>query len=580
MNKDTKAVLTPVKSPLPSLADPSNYLVIAWKPLIIITSLIVLLLKLVIAFRTIGTNDVISFKMFADTIAQVGGVEAYHQIAILNHPPFVINLLRLWLFLTSITGVSFGFWVRAFSSLADVGIIWLGYKILSNKAVGNFSPGALWLMALSPVTFLVNGFHGNTDSLMIFFMLLSLYLLDMEAEALATLAPAWLAKALQRVKLSPLALAGMSFGVSLNIKIVPVILIPCIFFYLKDIRKNMEFFLMAGQIWLLLSLPHLLQDPIYIIKQVFGYNSIYGHWGLSRLNLSYAPSSTLGLFYHQYGKYALYLIIGITSWLLNHAPRRIPIFYQISAILFIFLALAPGFGVQYLVWLVPCVLALGVETTLIFSFTSGCFLFMVYNFWATKFPWDYADSNVIGDWRGYIIDYELIAWLAIFVIALVIYPWFIWRNWYKPVETTNRPKYFRQKLFGLVTALIIASMLTKSYYNLFIYNDLMHLNPNNALIEQLKATVANPNVDNYMNLSYRYFETGKYEEVIQLSQKILTLSPNNAIAYNNMCAAYNSLKQWDKAIEMGNKALTIDPKFTLAQNNLAWANSQKAAQVK
>jgi uncharacterized membrane protein len=78
----------------------------------------------------------------------------------------------------------------------------------------------LLLFAICPTSILISGFHGNTDPVMIFFVLLSIYFIE-------RLSAAWL--------------AGLAFGMALNIKIVPIILIPAIFFYLGR-KRVMRFF--------------------------------------------------------------------------------------------------------------------------------------------------------------------------------------------------------------------------------------------------------------------------------------------------------------------------------------------------
>jgi len=60
-------------------------------------------------------------------------------------------------------------------------------------------------MALSPVSIMVSGFHGNTDPVMICLVLLSIYLVESGR-------PAWL--------------CGAIFGMAMWIKIVPVIFLP------------------------------------------------------------------------------------------------------------------------------------------------------------------------------------------------------------------------------------------------------------------------------------------------------------------------------------------------------------------
>ncbi|MBI4851188.1 MAG: tetratricopeptide repeat protein [Acidobacteria bacterium] len=86
-----------------------------------------------------------------------------------------------------------------------------------------------------------------------------------------------------------------------------------------------------------------------------------------------------------------------------------------------------------------------------------------------------------------------------------------------------------------------------------------------------------PNVktQNYLNLSFAFYNIGNQEKTIEFAEKVLTVDPNNVVAYNNLCVAYIQLKQLDKAINAAEKALKISPDFQLAKNNLAWAKSEK-----
>lgn len=75
----------------------------------------------------------------------------------------------------------------------------------------------------------------------------------------------------------------------------------------------------------------------------------------------------------------------------------------------------------------------------------------------------------------------------------------------------------------------------------------------------------------YLELSLKYYQTGKFRESIEAARRALKLRPNYDLAYNNICAAYNALKQWDRAIEAGETAVKLNPGNQLAKNNLALA---------
>lgn len=86
---------------------------------------------------------------------------------------------------------------------------------------------------------------------------------------------------------------------------------------------------------------------------------------------------------------------------------------------------------------------------------------------------------------------------------------------------------------------------------------------------------AEPNADNYLNLSLAYYNVGQFQECIDAAYKSLEFKPDYAEAYNNICSAHNELKQWDLAVAACNKALELKPDYTLARNNLNWALSQQ-----
>jgi hypothetical protein len=105
---------------------------------------------------------------------------------------------------------------------------------------------------------------------------------------------------------------------------------------------------------------------------------------------------------------------------MNWGPRRPPLFIQGGSAAFLFLAVTPGFGVQYLAWLVPWVVGGGRSATLMYYTASGLFLVVVYDFWAQEFPWRLADSVAVGNWRGWIIGLELVCWAAVLVVLGIL----------------------------------------------------------------------------------------------------------------------------------------------------------------
>lgn len=78
----------------------------------------------------------------------------------------------------------------------------------------------------------------------------------------------------------------------------------------------------------------------------------------------------------------------------------------------------------------------------------------------------------------------------------------------------------------------------------------------------------NPNSNEYINLSLKYYYKKQYENCIRVSNKALKITPNAEIPYNNICSAEVKLGNFQNAINACNNAIKIKPDFELAQNNL------------
>lgn len=360
-----------------------------------------LIVKVVIALQTYGTNDVLTYQGFLTKLREVGGIALYregievsyngffhHKEPLVSHTPFVLHFLEVMGWLSRATGLPFPFWLRLPSILADFGSVFLVWKILKieNPPSSHF-PMTLYLMALSPISLMVSGFHGSIDAVLIFFVLLSLYYLGVKKN---------------------LALAGAALGMSLNFKLVALMFVPVIWFYLKEGRERLHYFAATAAVFTICSMPFILQDPLIIGRRLLSYGSTYGHWGVSRMLESnlYAYVS-----YFLIGKYiALAFIVWTAAWL--NRCTAMPVFHRFGLTAFLFLAVTPGFGVQYLAWLVPWVVVAGIWQTVGFYFAGGVFLFSVYTYWSGSFPWYFANAWVVGHWKGNIVPLEILCWVS------------------------------------------------------------------------------------------------------------------------------------------------------------------------
>lgn len=378
-------------------------------------------LKTTIAVTTYGTNDVMTWERDLEKLQGQGAATLYregitytsadgtkHENQPFIHPPFMLTVLRSWGLLARMTGLPLGFWLRLTSSMADVLSVVLVGKLL--RSLPPFKDASLGLlaMALCPVSVVISGFHGNTDPVMIAFVLLSVYWLQARRS---------------------LWMAGAAMGMALGIKLVPVIFIPAVLLYLPGMRERWRYLAAVAAVFVLGSLPYLLQDPILIGKTLIGYSSTPGLWGFSVLSVFFRDNANWGWLFRSYaagGKILVLAAILCLSVVINLRPNKPPLMLQCGAVVFLFLFLTPGFAMQYLAWLVPWVLALGIWPTLVFYGVSAVFVVIVYNDWSGGFPW-YAADVLFRPWEVRHALFGLLCWAAV-AVMLALYlkqmiPW-------------------------------------------------------------------------------------------------------------------------------------------------------------
>jgi len=382
--------------------------------LLIAAAVFAFALKTTIAFTTYGTNDVMTFERDLAKFQAQGAASLYREgITYASpdgkrysnqpfiHPPFMLTVLGTWGLLAKLTGLPLGFWMRLTSSMADILSLVLVAKLL--KALPRLKDTRLGLLALAlcPVSIVISGFHGNTDPVMIGLVLLSVYWLE-------TRRSLWM--------------AGAAMGMALSIKIVPVIFIPAVLFCLPGMRQRARYLAAVATVFALSSLPYLIRDPILIGRTLLSYNSTPGLWGFSLLSVFFRDSATWGWLFRSYaagGKILVLAAILCLSAAMNLRPNKPPLVLQCGAVAFLFLFLAPGFAMQYLAWLVPWVLALGIWPALVFYAVSGVFVVIVYNDWCGGFPW-YAADVLFRPWEVRHAMLGLLCWVAV-AVMLALY---------------------------------------------------------------------------------------------------------------------------------------------------------------
>ena len=339
-------------------------------------AVLALALKLLLAFNTVGTNDVVSFYQFGRSLADHGLEWTYANNIAFNHPPLVAYYLRLIYTLGEIPAlqqwnVAFPLLLRLPGIVADFGVVLLMLQMRARFALPTWS---LLALALSPVSLMVSGFHGNTDPVMVMFLVAALY---------------------AAVRRQPL-LCGVLLAVSCNIKIVPLLLVPIFGFFWLSRGATLRFSIGFAVTLCLLWIQPLLGFPTLLIKNVLSYGSFWGLWGITfwlrltgwsqfsvigYVNLPVAQSLVVTLL--------KFLIIGCVmaiAWRRRYLGAH-GLADSLAVVWLIFFVFSPGVAPQYMVWAAPFVLLLSPPIAAYLMVGSSLFLFFFYNAISKGFPW-------------------------------------------------------------------------------------------------------------------------------------------------------------------------------------------------
>lgn len=351
-----------------------------WTVSFITAALAVFALKIYLAYSTQGAPDISAWKDFLNNIQQcgvcvyqTGGVMQEPQgarVTPFNHPPFVIHFLRMIGTLSSLLRLDFAFVFRVITSVFDLGSAVLVYQLLRRS--GLFNPAAFLLYLFAPATVIISGFHGQTDTVMIFFVLLAAFLIGRPG------------------------VAGLAFGCALSIKVVPIIYAVAFIFYLRP-KQRLWFVSAATATAVVLALPFFIQEPVIILREVLGYGSFPGRWGWTRALYELIGPSDAFWIASRIGAYLLIAYLWYLSLKMNR-QRVLPI-VQLGLISFMFLAFTPSWGTNYMSWLDPFAPAIGVVPSLVYYSTSGALL-------SYEYLGVYGSSRLVG-----------VAWLGVLFVT-------------------------------------------------------------------------------------------------------------------------------------------------------------------
>jgi hypothetical protein len=367
--------------------------------ILVLVALGALAAKIVIAYNTYGTNDAITFEADIAKL-EASGPEVLYREGVesqpghwqpFSHAPPVIHGLLLLKTLENRSGLPVRFWLRVCCALADLACLGLLWKIGVRSQIG------LLLTALAPVSLMVSGFHVNTDPLLVCAILASVCLIQSRYFA-------W---------------AGVAVGVALSIKLSALIFVPALVIGAgaTGAKRSATMAVAAMFCFFGLSLPFIWQFPGAILASVTKYAGLYGYWGIPALSLLTGADGVY-LWYEKLGKFIALGGIGAAAVVIRKRGLQEDMLLTCGLSAALFLLFTPGFGVQYLVYLVPWLAVARASIAVNFSLISGAFLAAFYTWGSRGFPWYLANFFSTRSMPVPIFSLGLLTWIATGIVAV------------------------------------------------------------------------------------------------------------------------------------------------------------------
>ena len=203
-------------------------------------------LRVWLVAATEGTFDVAIKGVHAHSVASFGVLGTYARSEIMNHPPLAARFFAAAASLAEWSGVPFRVWLRAPFAALDLGTALLLLPLLRPSRWRFVAAAAYWL---HPLALLFSSYHGNTDSAVAFFALLSM------AGAVA----------------GHPALAGAALGLGLSVKLPALLAAPGLCLAFAAWRERALFAASALAVGALGALPELAQDPALLYRRIVAY---------------------------------------------------------------------------------------------------------------------------------------------------------------------------------------------------------------------------------------------------------------------------------------------------------------------
>lgn len=301
--------------------------------------LIALVVRIVPAALIYGTDDVSGWWTWGRLLAS--GANPYLSKFPLVWPPFWLPFAWISYVTSEATGLPFHFIVKLFPIAADIALTLFLYAMAEEYGCSPWKTALMY--ALNPIAIYSVAVHGQFD-------------------VIPTLC---LTIAVVRMRHEPRPVrAGFWLGVAAAFKTWPLFVLPALLAPMRSMWSRVVVAIAAIGVFvaaLLLPWPFFGRETV---TGVLHYRGALSWWGLSSIAYLRGAAASSSLF-----SIIFFASMGVISMLL--IATRTPAVHSALLLLLTFYVTAPGFGLQYLVWIVPIALLADQRRAVIYSLLAG-----------------------------------------------------------------------------------------------------------------------------------------------------------------------------------------------------------------
>jgi hypothetical protein len=370
-------------------------------------------LRLALWLVSLGSYDVVAWRIFASSVSDVGLGETYVRFqgeeSPFNHPP-TMALLASWIFrLSEATGIEFARLFKLPALAAELVTGLLLYRVWHRRrdVETGLAAAAAYALALSAI--LISGYHGNTDAVYFCLVFAAAYLME--------------------ERRSPLG-AGLVMGAALNVKLIPLVCALPLASRLMRVRDIGRYALggaLGAAPFIAAYLSFGTDARRAFLGSVFAYRSFPDNWGVEMwVRLTRALADTVsevpgyivrilgGVYGAHGGELVLIASAAFAWWHFTRSRRdgeaRFDAYELVALGFVLFLLLTPGFAVQYVGGVVAPLIATGIRRGVVVATVTGAFITALYAFFVVDWS---PILSVHGPMPDAFTPLSMAAWLVL-----------------------------------------------------------------------------------------------------------------------------------------------------------------------